>query len=478
MQQKVEEKKKAKTQSSLQLQKTLPPPQPGKQTQFLESTADIVLYGGGAGGGKTVGLLLDFARTELIENPHYGGIIFRRTSPQIRNEGGLLDASSRLYPEVGAKVNQTYLEWEFPSGASVRFAHLQHEKNKFDWQGTELARVGFDELTHFTKTQFQYIISRCRTTIGIKSLVRATCNPDADSWVAELVAWYIDEVGYPIPERAGVVRYFVVYEDNFVWADTEEELRSRFPGVMPKSFTFIPSKLTDNPILLEKDPSYLANLQMQHSIDRARLLDGNWKIRPQSGKVFNASWFKQVDTPSKYVAIVRFWDMAATAKEVNEDAFYTAGVLLGVCEDETYEIIDAVAEQLSPTDSDKLIIETAKRDGRHVFVAWEQEGASAGPRVTLYLQEQLKGYDAIGLKPLGDKLTRAKPCARDSEQGKVRLVDGKWCDRFKNAIHQFDGTPKPLVNDFTDAFSGAHTFLSDPENIRKRLYERYKRGEI
>jgi predicted phage terminase large subunit-like protein len=459
-------------------EKRLPSSQPGKQTEFLESSADIVLYGGSAGGGKTVGLLLDFAREELISNPNYGGIIFRRTSPQIRNEGGLLDASSRLYPTVDAKLNQTFLEWKFSTGATVRFAHLQHEKNVFDWQGTELARVGFDELTHFTKKQFIYIMSRCRSTIGIKPLVRATCNPDAESWVAELVEWYIDEAGYPIPERSGVVRWFVVYEDNFVWADTEEELRDRFPGINPKSFTFIPSKLTDNPILMESDPGYLANLQMQHSIDRARLLDGNWRIRPQAGKVFNSAWFLIIPVLSRYVALVRFWDMAATAKEVNEDSFYTAGILLGICEDGSYEIVDAIAEQLDVTASDKLIIDTAKRDGKSVYVAWEEEGGSAGKRVTAYLEDQLKGFNVEGLKPQGDKLTRAKPVAKDAEQGRVKLVEGSWCDRFKSAIHMFDGTPKPLTNDYCDALSGAHSFLSDPEKLSARQYSRFLRGEI
>ena len=79
----------------------LPPPQAGPQTAFLESDGDIVLYGGAAGSGKTLGLLLDFAQDRLIQNPEYGGVIFRRTYPQIRNEGGLWDESSKLYPTIG-----------------------------------------------------------------------------------------------------------------------------------------------------------------------------------------------------------------------------------------------------------------------------------------------------------------------------------------------------------------------------------------
>jgi phage FluMu gp28-like protein len=129
------------------------------------------------------------------------------------------------------------------------------------------------------------------------------------------------------------------------------------------------------------------------------------------GKVFNRNWFRSIDAPSGgYDAIVRFWDMAATAKAINEDAFYTAGVLLGI-KDNFYDVLDAIAQQLDPAGSDQLIIDTAKRDGKGVFVAWEEEGGSAGKRVTEYLKQQLKGCDADGVKPQGDKLTRAKPVA-------------------------------------------------------------------
>jgi len=196
------------------------------------------------------------------------------------------------------------------------------------------------------------------------------------------------------------------------------------------------------------------------------------------GKVFNRAWFNIIDAPrGGYDAMVRFWDMAATAKEVNKDSFFTAGVLLGV-KDGIYDVISAIALQLDAIASDQLIIETAKRDGKNVFVAWEEEGGSAGKRVSQYLAHQLEGYFVEGVKPQGDKLTRAKPVANDIYEGKVNLVEEEWCDRFLTAIHKFDGTPKPLTNDFVDALSGAHTFLSDPTKLSARQYQRFLRGEI
>ena len=116
--------------------------QPGPQTEFLSSHADIVVYGGAAGGGKTYGLLLESLR--YIDNAHFGGVFFRRTSPQITNERGLWDEASKLYPYLHAKPNKNDLLWRFPSGAKIAFKHLQHEDTVRDWQGSQVPFIVFD----------------------------------------------------------------------------------------------------------------------------------------------------------------------------------------------------------------------------------------------------------------------------------------------------------------------------------------------
>src|SRR5579859_2373652 len=95
-------------------------PQPGPQEMFLATPADICVYGGSAGGGKSYGLLLEALRH--IGNSEYGAVIFRRTYPEITNEGGLWDESSGLYPLIGGKPTESPPEWTFPSGAKIRFA--------------------------------------------------------------------------------------------------------------------------------------------------------------------------------------------------------------------------------------------------------------------------------------------------------------------------------------------------------------------
>ena len=98
----------------------------------------------------------------------------------------------------------------------MKKTHLEHEKNKYDHQGAQYPFIGFDEVTHFSKTQFIYLMSRNRSDCGVKPYIRGTCNPDPDSRVADMIEWWIGEDGYILKERDGIVRYFTVDQDNFI----------------------------------------------------------------------------------------------------------------------------------------------------------------------------------------------------------------------------------------------------------------------
>lgn len=272
-------------------------PQPGFQEQFLSSPADIVIGGSGAGVGKTFAELLEAIRH--VGNGQFGAVIFRRTYSQITNEGGLWDESMKLYPYLGGVPKESKMTWEFPSGATVSFSHLQYDKDVFAFQGSQIPLIIFDELTHFSDSQFWYMLSRNRSTCGVKPYIRASCNPDPDSFVSKLVEWYIDqETGFPIPERSGVLRYFIRDNGNIIWGDTKQEvilqcqylfenLKDSNPEDLIKSFTFIPGSIYDNKKLLQIDPSYLANLLAQDESEKQRLLYGNWKIRQDNTSLFN-----------------------------------------------------------------------------------------------------------------------------------------------------------------------------------------------
>lgn len=448
-------------------------PQPGPQTAYFESEADIVIYGGAAGGGKTWSLLVDPLRYMHING--FGGIIFRRKFTQVKSKGGLWDEALTIYPHDGAKP--VGHEWRWKNGNSITFEHLIHEETKLAYQGAQVPFIGFDELTHFSESQFFYMFSRSRSGCGVRPYIRATCNADSSSWVAEFISWYWNpDTGYAIPERGGVVRYFIRVDDDLVWSATRDDIELEYaewlaeqrvhaPGFDPiKSFTFIPAKVHDNKILLKKNPEYLANLQMQVPVERERLLHGNWKVSPSAGEVFDRDWFDIVDDAPLGGYAVRFWDLAATLAKMEDKGdgpSFTAGVLMRIVEG-VYYIEDVINVRLGPADVDKLVEDTAVEDLEwakeaqcHYTTRWEMEPGSASKREAYRKRAELarRGVDGDAVRPQGEKIQRALPLAVDAKQGRVKVVEGGWNDSFLSQLHNQPDFPH---KDMMDAASGAH----------------------
>ena len=435
-------------------------PQAGPQTQFMASPADIIIYGGAAGGGKTYALLLEELRHKDIRG--FGAVIFRHNYNQITAEGGLWDASQKIFNQVpdAHSRKSPKLHWRFDGGAKLSFAHIERDEDLKSWQGTEIAYIGFDELTHFTKHQFLYMLSRNRSTCGVRPYVRATCNPDSDSWVAEFISWWIDqETGYAIPERSGQVRWMVVLNDIIYWGDSQEELAKKYEVNAEdcKSVTFIASRLEDNKILMESDPGYLANLKAMTEVDMERLLRGNWKIKASAGSFFKRSQIGEIltEVPKDLVAVCRGWDLAATDKDENDEAAFTAGVLMGRRENGRFVIIDVINLQLKAGDVRSTVLLTAKMD--HAKYTWcrqrlPQDPGQAGKDQKASYMEMLAGFDVRMIPESGDKETRAEPMAAQWQHGMFDLVAGEWNEAYLNQLESF---PDSKWKDMVDASSSA-----------------------
>lgn len=343
-------------------------PQEGYQEKVLSNGADIIISGASAGVGKTWGLLADPLRDITV--PKFGGVVFRRTTTQIRNEGGLWDKSAEIYPYAGGTPRESYLEWVFKGGQKMKFAHLEHEKNILDWQGSEIPFIGFDELTHFTKKMFFYMLTRNRSTCGVKPYVRATCNPDPESWVYELIRWWIDEeTGFPIPERDGVIRYMMRDGENYIWGDTVEECLEKAAhivrevegrGIDPKSFVksvaFISGSIYDNKKLLEKDPAYLGNLLAQDEETKAQLLHGNWKVVLSDKDIYDYYAFQD--------CLNNLRDVDKKRKRITADIAMEGSNMFVICYWEGWELsdIEIVPKSNGPEVIQK-IAEMAKKHG-------------------------------------------------------------------------------------------------------------------
>lgn len=444
-------------------------PQPGPQTQYAECAADVVFYGGSAGGGKSYALLLD--PLYEVNNSKFGAVIFRRTTKQITSEGGLWDTATDLYSPIGAKMLQSpSLCATFPSGMKVTFAHMEYEKNRYDWQGSQIPLIGFDEVTHFTWKQFIYMLSRNRSTSGVPGRIRATCNPDPDSWVRKWIDWWIGEDGYAIAERSGVIRYFIMQGDDIIWADTKQELIEEYPNSLPKSFTFIRSSIYDNKILLESDPNYLANLEALTRVEKERLLGGNWNIRPSAGTYFKREQFEIVDVPQLSNAkIVRAWDLAATkrtedaeAKErKSSDPDYTASVKM-IKSDECYYVMDVCRFREDAPLVARNIKNVATQDGVRCKVRLPQDPGQAGKSQAKSLTASLAGFPVVFYPVTGSKEHRATPLASQVQAGNVKLVRGKWNEEFLNELENF---PEGVHDDMVDAAADAFDELTNTRKV-------------
>ena len=442
-------------------------PQPGPQTQFMANPADIIIFGGAAGGGKSYALLIDPLRHK--NNPQFGAVIFRHEYKQIFNQGGLWDTSKALYSQIKGAVGRYSIgSWTFKSGAKVEFDYINRDDDLDKWQGSQIAMIGFDELTHFTEKQFFYMLSRNRSSSGVVPYMRATCNPDADSWVASFISWWINQdTGYPIPERSGKIRWMVRIAEKITWFKTRQEAIDyclHHPSVnpdeaeeMPKSVTFIMSTLDDNKILLEKNPGYRANLLALAEVERERLLRGNWKIKAAAGKFFKRTQIQLLETmPDDVVYWCRAWDLAATSEDEDGNADYTAGVLIGKRRCGRFLVADVINQQLDAGDVATLVLNTAKVDrnkyGYSYKVRVPQDPGAAGKMIAKQYITLLAGF-SVEIQPVsGSKELRATPFATQWQHGNVDVLIGEWNETYFNQLESF---PESIHDDMVDASSDA-----------------------
>lgn len=439
-------------------------PQEGPQTIFLTTPADIAIYGGSAGGGKTFALLMEPLRH--VENERFGAVIFRRTSKQVRNQGGLWDESLKLYSPLGAEPRSGTLDWTFPDGMRVGFGHLEYDVDVHNWHGSQIPLICFDELTQFTRYQFFYMLSRNRSDSGVSGYVRATCNPDADSWVRQFIDYWIDSEGWAIPERAGKLRWMLVVEDEIHWANYKEQLIEKFGfemGQFAVSVTFIPATIYDNKKLLEKDPSYIVKLKALPKVERMRLLGdargGNWNIRHSAGSMFRREWFEAIDAiPAGYISSIRFWDRAATpVNPQNPDPDWTRGLKLYRYPDNTFIVGDLRSLRDSPGGVERLIKGTAGHDGPAVQIMSQTDPGSAGKTEAMHFTRMLAGYNVKTVPMHKNKIARAKGVSAQVQAGNIKILKAPWNNEFFTELENF---PDGAHDDIVDVLSGAFNELS------------------
>ena len=265
----------------------MPHPDNKPQTAAYCTEADILYYGGAAGGGKS-DLLLGLAVTD-----HQKSIIYRREYKQIRE---LVDRSTEILGGTPARFSQTSGRWKnIPGGRILEFGAVQHEKDKENFKGRPHDFIGFDELPDFTESQFRFLMAWNRSTdSNQRCRVVGAGNPPTKPegrWVVRFWAPWLRK-DHSNRARPGELRFFVVMDGKDVEVPNGNPIRYKGEVLRPKSRTFIPAFLGDNPYFDNTD--YRATLQGLPEPLRSQLLYGDFFLEeePQLRQVIPTDWVR------------------------------------------------------------------------------------------------------------------------------------------------------------------------------------------
>ena len=230
-------------------------PQEGPQTALLTCPCFEVFFGGARGGGKTDGMLGEFASHAGLYADNAIGLMVRRTRTELVET---IERSKQLFGPLGAKFHEQDKMWRFPNGARLRFAYLERDSDADAYQGHSYTRVYVEEAGTFpSERPILKLIATLRSGAGVPVGIRLTGNPGGpgQQWVK---ARYID----PVPTG---------------WKVQSRTFDNPFTGeTVSRDWVFIPSRVTDNAYL---GGEYIAGLQMVGSAQLVKAwLEGDWNV--------------------------------------------------------------------------------------------------------------------------------------------------------------------------------------------------------
>ena len=458
-----------------------------------------------AGSGKS--FLLQLIPLMLVNDPRTNCVMFRRTNPQIKGAGGIFETGCGIYnslpKSIRPKIRNQDMEVIFPrkdefgkkhyDGAKIKYQQAENvAASKLNAQGLQWTFVGIDEGTQFEWEQIEYFMSRLRSQSDHFSRMVISCNPDPDHEIRKMIAWYIGEDGFPIPERDGVKRYFVQMGGEYIWGDTQQELADKYD--IPEedwegkilSFSFVSGTIYDNPIMIKNNKSYLAFLEGLNDVDKAQLLHGSWTARPSGASYFERSWLMSTtsDKVPPKMSEARAWDLAATERsqavkfpdptacikmyKSKQGFYYIAGDYQEDIEDDHYNIKGQFCKRSG--DRDMHIVKQAAHDGRKCPIVLPVDPGAAGK--TAY-QEMAKFFISEGFKVKKDptatnksKLIRFQPFASACENNLVYILEDTFDPVTRDFIYKqleaFDGerSTASRKDDFVDAIATAFNYLA------------------
>lgn len=418
-----------------------------RQGAFLLTTEDEVLYGGAAGGGKTDALLISCLKMAK-EHPGSQSLFLRRTFADLNKPQAAIPRSHELFAGLGRWDGQQH-RWVFPNRSILQFGHLQHAKNIYSYQGSQIDWLCWDELTHFTLDEYNYLRSRVRATVpGIKTGIRAATNPGGigHAWVRE--RW----VDAAPPDT------------RFTIAEAGRTVSARF----------VPARVWDNTALLERDPDYPVRLAtLGDALSRA-LLEGDWDTF--QGQVFS-QWRRD-----KHVIKPIPLDLSWRRWTATDYGLARPFVTLWLCQDPATYRVYVYREISRPgvlaSDQAKLIraaevVDEKRRERVQFRVAdpamWIRQADSGKAIAVTYAENGVKLNQASNERLSGWE--RVHEMLRDAEDGKPYLQVFETCTQLVKNLpalvydqHQVEDVDTDGPDDEADALRyglmAAHWFGS------------------
>lgn len=399
-------------------------PTPPQQVFLAMDTVKEILYGGAAGGGKSIALLM--AALQYVDVPEYAALLLRRTYADLIKPESLMDVAREWLTNTDARWNDNEKTWFFPSGATLTFGYLDVEKDKLNYQGAAFQFIGFDELTQHLEKSYKYLFSRLRRKAKSKSTIplrmRAASNPGGPGhdWV-----------------------------------------KLRFIDTVAKNRFFIPALIADNPYLDRE--SYVESLSELDPVELEQLLNGAWEVAEKGGIFDPEGLVLKISAPEPYVSMrVRGWDLAATKDGGDE----TTGVLMSISMDmKIITVEDVVHGHWSATERDIVMEQTMESDlqeyarsGTPVMQVIEQQPAAAGKGEAEKMAAAFGRYPVEFVRSTGKKLHRALPYSKAVGNHRVRLVSAPWNGPYTSQLITWKGGDHEK-DDHIDGSSIAYTKL-------------------